>query len=73
MIGPHQVKLLIQLKLTQGVNNSFEYCNVFIPLPNRYREHSRTPSSPCFLADDCVISRYLDRDETKNQRKDINV
>lgn len=31
-----EVKILIQLKLEEEVNNDFEYCNVDIPFPNRY-------------------------------------
>jgi len=30
------VKILVQLKVSDGIANAFEYCQVAIPLPNRY-------------------------------------
>lgn len=32
---PNQVKILIQLKLSEFVNNAFDYCDVEIPFPTR--------------------------------------
>jgi AP-5 complex subunit mu-1 len=32
-----EVKVLAQLKLDDAVNNDFEYCEIHVPFPNRYR------------------------------------
>eukprot|EP01090_Pellita_catalonica_P023347 TRINITY_DN9553_c0_g1_i1.p1 TRINITY_DN9553_c0_g1~~TRINITY_DN9553_c0_g1_i1.p1 ORF type:complete len:472 (+),score=52.33 TRINITY_DN9553_c0_g1_i1:1-1416(+) len=34
-VGDREVKILAQLKLDSGVNNSFSYCRAYFPFPNR--------------------------------------
>ena len=34
-VNPTQVKVLVQIKLQEEVNNDFEYCEIEIPFPNR--------------------------------------
>jgi len=52
--GGRQVKILAQLKLHEAVNNSFHYCEMRLPFPNRGRIVSTlvTPTAGTVAVDD---------------------